>query len=75
MSSKLWNLLDLRVSWALLALGCAALLGFGLYLQHVVGLEPCPMCIVQRYAMTVIGLLAVVALMIRHARVQQLWVC
>ena len=74
MSSKLWNLLNLRLSWALLALGCAALLGFGLYLQHVVGLEPCPMCIVQRYAMTVIGLLAVVALMIRHARVQQLWV-
>jgi disulfide bond formation protein DsbB len=71
---KLWNLLNLRLSWALLALGCAALLGFGLYLQHVVGLEPCPMCIVQRYAMTVIGLLAVVALMIRHSRVQQLLV-
>ena len=27
------------------------LLSFGLYLQHMVGLEPCPMCIVQRYAM------------------------
>ena len=71
---KLWNQLNLRLSWALLALGCAALLGFGLYLQHVVGLEPCPMCIVQRYAMTVIGLLSVLALVIRHVRVQQLWV-
>ena len=51
------------------------MLAFGiLYLQNHLGLEPCPMCIVQRYAMTVIGLLAVVALMIRHARVQQLWV-
>jgi disulfide bond formation protein DsbB len=30
------------------------------------------MCIVQRYAMTVIGLLAVLALVIRHVRVQQL---
>ncbi len=33
------------------ALWCSGLLGFGLYLQHVVGLEPCPMCIVQRYAL------------------------
>jgi disulfide bond formation protein DsbB len=34
----------------LLALVCASMLAFGMYLQHVVGLEPCPMCIVQRYA-------------------------
>jgi len=74
MLSKLWNLLNLRLSWALLAFGCAALLGFGLYLQHVVGLEPCPMCIVQRYAMTVICLLSLMALLVRHARVQQLLV-
>ena len=33
------------------ALTSVALLAFGLYLQHVVGLEPCPMCIVQRYAL------------------------
>ena len=29
---------------ALIALCCVALLAFGMYLQHVVGLEPCPMC-------------------------------
>jgi protein dithiol:quinone oxidoreductase len=34
----------------LLALVCANMLAFGMYLQHVIGLEPCPMCIVQRYA-------------------------
>ena len=34
---------------------------FGLYLQHVVGLEPCPMCIVQRYALIGVGLLALLA--------------
>ncbi len=34
------------------------MLSFGIYLQHVVGLEPCPMCIVQRYAMVLMGLLA-----------------
>ena len=32
-------------------LTAVAMLLFGLYLQHVVGLEPCPMCIVQRYAL------------------------
>ena len=27
---------------------CAALLGFGYYLQYARGLEPCPLCHVQR---------------------------
>ena len=43
---------------ALVALACVALLAFGLYLQHVVGLEPCPMCIVQRYAMVLVAIAA-----------------
>lgn len=30
------------------ALACALLLGFGYYLQYVRGLEPCPLCLVQR---------------------------
>ena len=43
---------------AVIALGAIALLAFGLYLQHVVGLEPCPMCIVQRYALVLVALVA-----------------
>ncbi|UUZ73870.1 disulfide bond formation protein B [Polaromonas sp. P1(28)-8] len=43
---------------ALVSLGCVALLAFGLYLQHVVGLEPCPMCIVQRYALVLVAVVA-----------------
>lgn len=31
-------------------LACAVATGFALYLQHVVGLEPCPLCILQRIA-------------------------
>ncbi len=58
MIKQLWNTLSTAQAFALLALGCTGLLGFGMYLQHVVGLEPCPMCIVQRYAMTLIGILA-----------------
>lgn len=42
----------------LICVGCLALLGFGLYLQHVVGLEPCPMCIVQRYALLLVAVIA-----------------
>ena len=66
-----WNLLTLRQCWSLLCLACVGLLGFGLYLQHVVGLEPCPMCIVQRYAMTLIGLLSLFGVWATHHRVQQ----
>lgn len=32
------------------ALGCLLLLGFGYYLQFVQGLDPCPLCILQRVA-------------------------
>lgn len=46
---------------ALIALGGVGLLAYGLYLQHVVGLEPCPMCIVQRYALVLVALLAALA--------------
>ena len=33
----------------------AGLLLYGVYLQEVVGLVPCPMCIVQRYAMLLLA--------------------
>ena len=65
MIKQLWNTLSITQAFALLALGCSGLLGFGMYLQHVVGLEPCPMCIVQRYAMTLIGVLALLGLVWR----------
>jgi protein dithiol:quinone oxidoreductase len=40
---------------------CTGLIGFGLFLQHARGLEPCPMCILQRYAFVVTGAIALVA--------------
>lgn len=40
---------------ALASVSCIGLLAFGLYLQHVLGLEPCPMCIVQRYALVLVA--------------------
>ncbi len=40
---------------------CAALLGFGLYLEHAEGLEPCPLCIVQRIEFIGVGLACLAA--------------
>ena len=55
----LLNLLNApRRLLALVALGCVAMLAFGLYLQHVLGLEPCPMCIVQRYALILVAVVS-----------------
>jgi protein dithiol:quinone oxidoreductase len=45
----------------LIALACIVMLAFGMYLQHVVGLEPCPMCIVQRYALILVAIFSILA--------------
>lgn len=55
------NRLPSRAVFVAIFVACAALIGFGLVLQHTVGLEPCPMCILQRYAFVMIGLVALVA--------------
>ena len=44
------------------------MLGFGLYLQHVVGLNPCPMCIVQRYALVGVAVIALVGSRLQRPR-------
>jgi protein dithiol:quinone oxidoreductase len=51
---------------ALVAAACAGMLAFGFYLQHAVGLEPCPMCIVQRYALALVAILAAAAAVTRN---------
>lgn len=40
---------------------CAGLLAFGLYLQHVDGQDPCPLCIFQRVAFIALGAVFLVA--------------
>lgn len=45
---------------ALVSVACVAMLAFGMYLQHGVGLEPCPMCIVQRYALIAVALVSAI---------------
>ena len=50
----------------LVCTACIGMLAFGLYLQHVVGLEPCPMCIVQRYALVLVALTAGIGAALRQ---------
>ncbi|MEC5396342.1 disulfide bond formation protein B [Uliginosibacterium sp. H1] len=50
-----------RLAFFLIFLFCAGLIVAGLILQHVAGLHPCPMCIMQRYAFIACGLIALIA--------------
>ena len=43
------------------AVVCAALFGYALYAQHVLGYEPCPLCIFQRVGVAAIGAAFLVA--------------
>jgi protein dithiol:quinone oxidoreductase len=54
-------MLSPRIIFSIIFIVCASLLGFGLYLEHFAGLEPCPLCIFQRIAYIVIALLALIA--------------
>ena len=43
---------------AAISLASVGMLVFGLYLQHYLDLNPCPMCIVQRYALIFVAFFA-----------------
>ncbi|MGN6389923.1 MAG: disulfide bond formation protein B [Burkholderiaceae bacterium] len=45
----------------LAALVSIALLAVALYLQHAKGMAPCPLCIIQRYAYTVLAIVCLIA--------------
>ena len=50
-----------RLFYLALFIACFSLIGFGLYLEHVKGLEPCPLCVFQRVAYIAVGLIALAA--------------
>ena len=41
---------------------CAGLMAFALYLQHARGIEPCPLCTLQRVAYVATGIIALIGL-------------
>ena len=55
------TLLTGRLPFLACFIACAALLGYGYYLQFVEHLDPCPLCIFQRVAYMAIGLLGLAA--------------
>lgn len=50
-----------RGLFGLMALASAGLIAFALYLQHVLGEHPCPLCITQRLFVMAVGLVALAA--------------
>ncbi len=42
-------------------LACVAMMGFALFSQHVLLLDPCPLCIFQRVAVILLGLVSLAA--------------
>ncbi|GGI18816.1 disulfide bond formation protein B [Oxalicibacterium faecigallinarum] len=46
------------ITVAFIAIG---LLAFALYLQHIEGMQPCPLCVIQRYAFAAIALFCLIA--------------
>lgn len=54
-------LFSARGLFGLMAAASAGLMLFALYLQHVVGEHPCPLCITQRVFVILVGLLALAA--------------
>lgn len=42
-------------------IGCVLLMAAALYLEHVVGLEPCPMCVLQRICVVLFGVVCLIA--------------
>ena len=51
----------LRLGYLAGFLVCAGLIGFALYLQYVVGEDPCPLCMLQRIAFMGLGALFLIA--------------
>ncbi|UCC15638.1 MAG: disulfide bond formation protein B [Gammaproteobacteria bacterium] len=43
------------------AVACAAMMGFALFAQHVLELEPCPLCVIQRIAVISLGVIFLLA--------------
>ena len=54
--------LNYRLLNTILFLGSVIGMSFALYLEHVVGLEPCPLCVFQRVGLIGMGIFSLIAL-------------
>ena len=50
-----------RATNAIVAASCAAMMAIALYMEHVMLLEPCPLCVMQRVMMIAVGDICLIA--------------
>lgn len=60
---------NIRQTNLIVFLGCVVAMLIAAYMEHVMGLEPCPLCITQRAFMILVGLLALVAFLHNPANI------
>ncbi len=58
--NTLMGILTPRLTSLLCGLYCIGLLGFALYLQNMLGQDPCPLCIIQRGFFLIAGFLFII---------------
>lgn len=52
-----------------IALACFGVVGVALYLQHVVDLAPCPLCVIQRYAFLTVGIVSLIGYFAKSVKI------
>jgi disulfide bond formation protein DsbB len=63
-----FNFLSAQFIRLAIAIAVAGILAFGYYLQYAQGLEPCPLCITQRFFLLLCGALALIAFLHKPAK-------
>ena len=53
--------LSIRLIYLYIFLSCLTLLGIAMYMENVIGLQPCPLCMMQRLFFAMTGLIALIA--------------
>ncbi len=51
---------SIRLTFLLLFLGCTSLILVGMYMEHLMDLEPCPLCITQRVFIISVGVIGLI---------------
>jgi len=59
---------SLRLQFFLVFAACCALMAYALYAEHVLHLEPCPLCIFQRIAVIALGIVSLAIALIGPKR-------
>lgn len=71
LSVRMEDEMNRKISWICAAV-CAALLGVAYYMEWAIHIQPCPLCLVQRFVFLLLGVTFVIAGLTRANR-QGLW--